>query len=349
MVMSPVFGALSERFPRKLMIAAGVALWSLATAAAAWSHSFGSFLLARALVGVGEAAYATLSPPLLSDFYPPHRRNRVLTRFFVAIPVGSALGFALGGFLGARWGWRAAFLFCGLPGLLAALATLTIQEPRRGALDDRRTEAATMAWPQALKSLSKNREYAWSVAGYTAVTFASGALADWFPAFLVRHRGMALEEAGSLVGAAAVLGGLGGTVVGGYLGDRLKGWLRQPYYAVSALSMALASVLAAVALLVTSKAGVAVTMILAQFFMWFYNGPINARIVNAVPSALRARALSLSILCIHLLGDALSPTVVGLVADAVGLHLGIACVPLAMAVGAGLWGHAWKTLPEEGV
>ncbi|MCX6927111.1 MAG: MFS transporter, partial [Verrucomicrobia bacterium] len=93
MLTSPIFGALADRYPRKWLIAAGVGLWSLATSGAALAVGFWSFLLARALVGVGEAAYATLSPALLSDFYPPQRRNRVLTFFFVAIPVGSALGF----------------------------------------------------------------------------------------------------------------------------------------------------------------------------------------------------------------------------------------------------------------
>ena len=108
-----MFGSLADRLPRTKLIAGGVALWSLATAAAAFAFDFWSFLIARAFVGVGEAAYATLAPPLLSDFYSAEKRNRVLTVFYVAIPVGAAIGFTLGGYLGANWGWRAAFLICG--------------------------------------------------------------------------------------------------------------------------------------------------------------------------------------------------------------------------------------------
>jgi MFS family permease len=120
MIASPLFGSLADRFARRNVIAAGVALWSLATAAAAWAGGFWTFLLARALVGVGEAAYATLTPALLSDFYPPQRRNQVLTWFYAAIPVGAALGLAwAAGWAsttdGARRSWPAACRACWRP------------------------------------------------------------------------------------------------------------------------------------------------------------------------------------------------------------------------------------------
>ena len=158
MLTSPIFGALADRWPRKVLIAAGVALWSLATGAAALAIGFWTFFLARALVGVGEAAYATLSPALLSDFYPSDRRNRILTIFYVAIPVGSALGFGLGGALGQHFGWRAAFLICGLPGIAVAAMALMIRDPGRGRFD---SDAAQIPprWPQAIQILLKNRDY----------------------------------------------------------------------------------------------------------------------------------------------------------------------------------------------
>jgi MFS family permease len=346
MVMSPVFGTLADRVPRKMVIAAGVALWSLATGAAAFAVGFWSFLFARALVGVGEAAYATISPALISDFYPPAARNRVLTTFYVAIPVGSALGFWVGGVLGASHGWRVAFLACGLPGLLAAGSALLIKEPKRGTFDADAGEPPP-AWPAALRTLARNRSYVLTVAGYTAVTFASGALADWFPAFLARERGLGVDEAGRLIGIAAVVGGLGGTIVGGWLGDRLRGRTRQPYLALSAGSMAIATVLASLALVAKGTALITTLMISAQFFMWFYNGPINAILVNSVSSSLRARAFSLSILCIHLFGDAVSPPIVGGIADATGsLPFAVLLVPVALITGTSIWAYAWRRLPE---
>jgi MFS family permease len=346
MLASPVFGTLSDRWPRRFLIAGGVALWSLATGAAAFATGFLSFLAARALVGIGEAAYATISPSLISDFYPPARRNRILTVFYVAIPVGSAIGFTAGANLGQHFGWRTAFLVCGLPGVLAAGAALFIAEPRRGAFDAD-PEAPPPAWPEALRSLARNPTFALTTAGYVAVTFASGALADWFPAFLSRYRGMAVGDAGSLIGTAAAVGGLFGTAVGGWLGDRLRGVTRQPYLALSAGSMAITTGLVIAALLVEDHWPVFALMVSAQFFMWFYNGPVNAILVNSVSSGLRARAFSVSILCIHLFGDAISPPLVGEIADLTGsLAFAIGLVPVALVVCTAIWAFAWRRLPE---
>lgn len=347
MVASPVFGAMADRWPRKLVIAGGVALWSLATAAAAFATGFWTFLAARALVGVGEAAYATLSPAFLADYYPAERRNRILTVFYVAIPVGAALGFVLGGWLGQGYGWRAAFLICGIPGLLAALAVLAVRDPGPGDLDASASTSA-MHWPEALRSLRGNRTYVLTVGGYILVTFASGAMADWFPTYLARQRGMDLAQAGSIVGSATVVGGLGGTLAGGWLADRLSPYTRNPYLALSGATMALAAPLAVVALCVRGTWAIAAAVVAAQACMWCYNGPINAVLVNCVPPGLRVRAFSLSILAIHLLGDAISPPIVGGIADLTGsLSLGVALVPLTLLSGSIIWLVGWRRAPTS--
>ncbi len=346
MLTSPLFGALADHVPRKRLIAAGVALWSLATAAAAFATGFWTFLLARALVGVGEAAYATLAPPMLADFFAPARRNRVLTVFYVAIPVGAALGFVLGGVIGAHWGWRAAFLVCGLPGLLAAAAALAIKDPGPGAWEVVPPGPA-VGWPEALRTLLRTPTYLYAVAGYTAVTFAAGGMADWFPAYLTRYRGMDVAAAGSLIGTVTVAGGLAGTALGGWLADRLKGRTRNAYLALSACSMVPAAACAALALVVPAGPLVGVTMFFAQFFLWFYNGPINTIIANAVGASMRARAFALSILSIHLFGDAISPPIIGVISDQTGTLLpGVALVPAFMLLGAVIWGIGWRRLPE---
>ncbi len=341
MLASPLFGTLADRFARRKVIAFGVGLWSLATAAAALAQGFWSFLFARALVGVGEAAYATLSPGLIADYYPPERRNKALTWFYVAIPVGAAVGFAVGGALGQQFGWRTAFVAVGLPGLLAAAWVWFLREPPRG--DE--PVVAPPDWPTALRLLRTNRPYVYAVGGYVAVTFASGALADWYPTFLARHRGFDLAEAGSIVGAGTVLGGLGGTLAGGYLGDWLTGRLNNPYFWLSAVSMTLAAGLAVVALHVDGAGPVTAAIVAAQFCLWCYNGPINAIIVNSVPANLCARAFALSILAIHLLGDAISPPIVGLLADSgLGLAAALWTVPATLAIGAAIWGVGWRRL-----
>ena len=346
MLSSMMFGALADRYPRKVLIAAGVALWSLATALAAFATGFWTFMLARALVGVGEAAYATLAPALLSDFYAPERRNRILTIFYVAIPVGSAMGFILGGMFGQMYGWRAAFLICGLPGILMALLALWIPDPGRGRYDTD-ADVTPPKRPEAIGLLLRNREYMLVVAGYTVVTFASGALADWFPTYLQRNRGMSIEMSGHYVGISAVVGGLLGTITGGFLADRLKKWTRQSYMALSGWSMLLATIFGFFALTLQNAMSAVIMLFFAQFFLWFYNGPVNAMLTNCVPSALRVRAFAFTILLIHILGDAISPTIVGLASDYIGLQAAIQLVPIAMGIGAAIWLYTWRTLPER--
>ena len=347
MLTSPVFGALADRMSRKVLIALGVALWSLATAGGALATGIVSFILARALVGVGEAAYATIAPSLISDYYPPERRNRFLTIFYVAIPVGAALGFTLGGLIGNAYGWRAALLVVGLPGLIAAALALLIKEPARGTYDP--VPAASIpSWPEALRVLRRTAPYLFAVAGYVAVTWAGGGMADWFATFLVRHRGMDLSGAAGLTGAATVVGGLAGTLTGGLLADWLKKKTKAPYFALSCFSMIPAAGFALLALTAENRLVIGGAILLAQFFMWFYNGPINAIIVNSVPAAMRARAVSMSILSIHLFGDAISPTMIGEISDRTGsLMNGMILIPVMMLLGAAIWGVGWKRIANS--
>jgi sugar phosphate permease len=193
-----------------------------------------------------------------------------------------------------------------------------------------------------------------AVAGYTAVTFAQGAMADWFPSFLVRNPdlGMDVGKAGMLVGASAVVGGLAGTTLGGWLADKLIGHTRHPYLALSAGSMVFAILSTLAALRLGSATGVIAAMFFAQFFLWFYNGPINALIANSTGGELRARAFALSILSIHLLGDSISPTIVGKLSDTLEAagdvdHLGtsLLLIPAAMLVGTLIWAWGWRRLP----
>ena len=136
MVASPLFGTLADAgVNRRLLLIVGIVLWSLATAAGALATGFWTFLLARALVGVGEAAYATITPALLADLYAPENLPSAMARFNVGLPVGAALGFAVGGSIGHRFGWRIAFLVCGIPGLLLASSIWKIKDPGRGYFD----------------------------------------------------------------------------------------------------------------------------------------------------------------------------------------------------------------------
>lgn len=338
MVASPVFGHFAERGRRPLLIAFGVALWSLATAAGAFAQGFASFLIARALVGVGEAAYATISPALIADHYEPTKRNRVLTFFYVATPVGAALGFVIGGFVGEHYGWRAAFLAVGLPGLLVAAVALLLPDPERGRFDE--VKEPPPSWPEALRQLRRNPRYLFTVFGYVAVTFATGGIGEWFPTLLHRDRGFDLAQAGTVAGVGTVLGGLVGTILGGVIAEQLvKRGVKEAYLWTSALSLIPAIVLAVVALYVADGfVPVLVAITLCQVFLWMYNGPVNTLLVNATGPGLRARAFALSILAIHALGDVISPPIIGAISDVSGsLNFAVGLVPIALVVGTLIW------------
>jgi sugar phosphate permease len=239
-------------------------------------------------------------------------------------------------------------LACGLPGLLAAVAVLSVPEPARGTFD-RDGAGQALPWKLAVPQLLRNPTYLYAVAGYVLVTFAAGAMADWFPAFLARERGLDLAEAGRVVGTATVIGGLLGTLGGGWLGDRLAALgLKNPYFLLSWTTIAGAAAMACAALWVRDATALFWSIAAAQALLWCYNGPINAILVNCVPSGLRVRAFSLSILAIHLFGDAISPPIVGAIADATGsLPLAVTLIPIALVAGAAVWWLGWQRIQPQ--
>jgi MFS family permease len=342
MLTAPVFGRLGERASRTRLIALGVAIWSLATAAAGFAHSYGALLAARSLVGVGEAAYATLAPALLGDYYPAERRGRVMSVFYLAIPIGSALGYVLGGLLTHAYGWRAAFFAVGGPGLLLAAAALAIREPPRGQFDLEKPEPLPLG--ATLRALARNREYVWTVAGYTAYTFALGGLAQWMPAYLMRVRHMDGAGANAVFGAITVLTGLLGTAAGGTLAEALRHRVRHRYLWVSGVSALLAAPLAVLAFRLGAPAALWTAIALAEFLVFMSTGPINTVLVNCLGPAMRTTGFAVSILVTHLLGDALSPYLIGLVSDHTSLQSAVLLVPIAFAGGAAAWLWAQRTL-----
>jgi MFS family permease len=343
-ITSPLFGRLGDRRSRPRLIAAGVALWSLATAAAGFARTFTQLVAARAGVGVGEAAYATISPALLADVFPAERRGRAFAIFYVAIPVGAAVGFLLGGVLERAFGWRAAFVAVGLPGLALAALAATMPDPRTAS--GARIAGATETVSMTLRALGRNSRYAGTVLGYAAYTFAIGGLAVWMPTFLERVRGLELAHADFLVGAVTAVAGLGGTFIGGYLGDRLTARVPEGHLWLSGVSALVAVVPAWLALTSTSPATYQTSFFVAEFLLFLSTGPINVVIVSAVPAGMRAMAMAVSIFVIHAIGDAISPPIIGLLADSRGLAQAVLIVPAAIVVSGVVWTMTAKAGPR---
>jgi predicted MFS family arabinose efflux permease len=332
MVAAPLTGWLGDRYPRKPLIVLAALFWSASNLFTATVHSYFSLVLRHAALGIGEASFSIYAPALLADFYPEDQRNRVLTIFYTAIPVGAAAGYALGGVLGGRFGWRVPFFVSAFPGILIALLILfLVKEPPRGATDAKLRNQTRSAAISPF-SLVRNAPYLYATLGLAMVVFSLGGISSWIPSFLQRRAGYSPGAAGLIVGALTVLGGLGGTAIGGWIAQR---WLRTNYralYLVSAWS-ALLTVPPAVLCFFGPRSAIVPSLAVALFFIFLGNGPLNAAIVNSVPAAIRATAIAAELFLIHALGDAPSPRIIGLVSDhsSLGTGLGVTLVSLLLA------------------
>lgn len=324
-------GYLSDRFRRKTIISLGVLLWSLATLAAAFARSYEELLVCRALLGVGEAAYATSAPSIIADLYSDDQRSRKLALFYLATPVGSALGYILGGFIGEHFGWRAVFLVGGLPGLVFAALAALIDEPARGRLDP---EAAPP--PGSLAATLKRivRTPAWRIntVGLAMMTFTVGGLALWMPTYLERVHGMSTSAANLVFGGVTVAAGFCGTLLGGHLGDRMQARSAGGYFRLSGAGLALSAPLLIAMTTVSWLPGLFAVAFCAELLLFLNTGPLNAALVGCVPAALRGTAFAANIFCIHALGDALSRTLIGVVSDRAGQALGSEAAGLNVAI-----------------
>jgi MFS family permease len=356
---APVFGYLGDRCSRRWLIAIGVAVWCAGTMLSGSARGLGALVCFRILVGIGEASYGTLSPGWIADLYPPEKRNNALSFFYIAIPVGSALGYIVGGGLASVYGWRTAFLVAGLPGLLLAALLLLVREPRRGASDqpesgriDPGAERFKGSAPlsAALRSygrLFKIRDYRLTVLGYVAQTFALGAFATYAVAFLERTHHLEYAAADRFFGTALVLTGLGATVVGGVCGTAWRKRSPAGYSNVLALS-ALAAIPVSFAAFVTPDIGWSkVCLVAAMFFLFLSTGPVNTLILETVPTAQRAGAMAASIFAIHLFGDLGSPKLVGWLSVRLGdlREAILLTLPMAIVVCAMFW--TWLALAQR--
>ncbi|NTX12683.1 MFS transporter [Myxococcus sp. CA056] len=332
MLASPVGGFLGDRYPRRLLVAGGVLLWSLATGASGLATSFIALLVARAVIGIGEAGYGAVAPSIISDLYPREQRTRMLAFFYIAIPVGAAAGYGLGGWLTQAYSWHVAFFAGGVPGLILGALAFFMPEPKRGAMDGP-DAAAKLPFMVGLKGLGRNAAF-WAVtAGYTLMTFSIGGLGFWMPTYLVRERGMAADSSGFIFGAITAVAGLLGTVAGGWLGDKMDRKREGGGLWMSGIGLLLAAPCMYLAVNLKDVGPALAAMGVAQFLIFLNSGPINAAIVNCVPPAFRAFAMGLNVLCIHLLGDAISPTLIGNIADAANLRTAIAVNALPVLLG----------------
>jgi MFS family permease len=334
MCSAPVLGFLADRFSRWVIVGVCVILWSLATATSGVALTFAALFVTRIFVGIGEGGYGPAAPTILADYFAHHMRGRIMAIFCGAIPVGSALGYVLGGLINHQFGWRWAFYLVAIPGILLGLLCFFQKDPR--------TRTETLGRPERRRAgredyltLLRNRSFVINCLAQTAMTFALGGMAFWMSAYLIfRHQSPALAT--PIFGGITVVAGLLSTLLGGFLADRLQKRFSGSYFLVSGVGMILAFPFC-IAMLYTPFPLAWGFLFGAVFFVFLNTGPSNAALANVVNPTVRATGFAVNILIIHALGDAISPPLLGAVAGRYDMNVAFLIISAAMLVSGIIW------------
>jgi len=340
MIAAPFMGPLAKKFARKPVIVVGAFIWSGATLLTAVTHNFDELLIRHTLVGIGEASFVILSPVFIADMFPENQRGRVMGIFYLAIPVGTALGYVIGGMMGPTYGWRVPFYVGAAPGVLLALLFLLIPEPPLGQFDPHEKNPDR----DTLLGLIHNPAFLTATLGMAMMTFALGGLQVWMPTFLHRVHGYTLGQANQLFGLSTAVNGLFASVLGGYLSDYLLRRTRAAHYLVSAVSLAM-GIPAMWMALFTSGHTMVVGIFVAEFLLLLNTGPLNAAVINSVSAQVRAMALAVNIFIFHLLGDIPSAWLIGYMSDHYSLQRAFFAPVVAIALSSIILFYGMKYAP----
>jgi len=352
MCAAPILGWLADRVSRWWLIAVSVTLWSLASG---WSGVAGSFVIllcTRAFVGIGEAGYGPAAPTILSDLYPIERRGRTLSYFYLAMPVGGALGYAFGGKISDLLNWHWAFYLVVPPGLILAGLCLFMRDPRTRSTSELRPvrQRATL---NDYRKLLRTPSYLINTAAMTALTFAIGGISAWVPDYIYSDRGAEFPASDNLLGninltfgAITAVAGFFATLLGGWTGDLLRKRFANSYFLVSGVAVLFAFP-ATIGMLYIRFPGAWVCIFFAVFFLFFNTGPTNTALANVTSPNIRATAFALNIFVIHLLGDMASPPLIGAIRDRWNMNVAFFLVSLTILLAGVFWFWGAKYLARD--
>ncbi|SPE44379.1 Major facilitator superfamily (MFS) transporter (fragment) [Candidatus Sulfotelmatobacter sp. SbA7] len=316
-------------------------MWSFATLLTAFTKTFDELLIRHTLVGIGEASFVILSPTFVADMFPPEKRGRVMGVFYLAIPVGTALGYLLGGVMGPKYGWRTPFYVGAAPGVLLALLLLLIPEPALGQFDPPESKVPER---DTLRSLVRNPAFLTATFGMAMMTFALGGLQVWMPTFLHRAHGYSLQEAGLVFGLSTLVNGLVASLAGGWISDRLLRRTKSAHYLVSAVSLGLGIPAMCVALFASGRPMI-VGIFVSEFLLLLNTGPLNAAVISSVGPHVRAAALAANIFVFHLLGDVPSAALIGYISDKYSLQLAFLGPVIAITLSSAILFYGMRFAP----
>ncbi len=355
--IAPVFGFFGDRKGRPRIMAAGVAVWSAATAFSGITTTYLGQMATRAFVGLGESAYSVIAPSAIADYFGKSSRGRVFAIYAGAIPVGSALGYVIGGALEPRIGWQKAFFVVGIPGIILAAILFFMPDPPRGQQEAEGVDPEDKNLPlvEVYKSLFKNGGFMFTVLGYAAYTFVVGGMAFWMPTYIVRYFPVTLEEGNLVFGGVTVVGGFVGTLVGGWWADWIERRSGNGYLKVSAWSMVVVVPLFFLMLRMTDFKQFAIALFFMEVVLFLSISPLDAAVLSYVRPGLRATAMALNVFLIHFLGDGISRALMGKISDGSDLRTAIALLPWVLLLAGVLWfiGYVfyWQAVawPEKGL
>ncbi len=317
-IASPLMGVLGDRYNRRRLLSFGVALWSVATVGTAFATGYYDMFLWRALLGIGEASYGIIAPSLLADLFPPKYRGRVMGLYFLALPLGGAIGSGIGGYFSSHSDWRHAFWVVGVPGLIAAVAGLCMNDPGRGASEGKPTTKGDRPGLSEYLSIFKTPSFVYNTAGQAAVTFALGAYAVWAVTFYQRVQGMDGAKAGVWIGIITATAGLLGILLGTVAADALLRVTKRAYLIWPGVAVAIAVPCIVGTILDSNRTASLTFLFVASIMMASVLGPGNTVTANVVPANRRAAGYALCIFLVHLFGDISSPLLIGYVSDLFG-------------------------------
>jgi MFS family permease len=343
MISAPILGLLADRISRWLIVGVAVILWSLASGASGLAATFAILFATRICVGIGEGGYGPAAPTILSDLFPIERRGRIMAIFYTAIPVGSALGYVIGGLIGAHLGWRWAFYFVAPPGLLLGLLCFWQRDPRVG--EHHLVQKSPRRSLADYLRLFRTRSYVINCIAQTLMTFVTGGLGFWVPAYL-RYRNQSPDVGMTTFGLITVIAGLVSTLLGGVVADKLRSRFAGSYFLVSGIGMLIACPFFIATLYIPFPAAW-IPMFVAIFFLFLNTGPSNTALANVSLPAVRATAFAVNILIIHAFGDVQAFWLLGYIGGHTNMRVAFLVVSGIIFASGVVWLLGVKYLPAD--
>lgn len=310
-------GRLTDTWSRKRLIALGVTLWSVLTAASGLAWNYTSFLLSRVGVGIGEASCAPAGQSLIGDLYPPRQRARAMGIFMAGLPLGLFFAYLLSGAIGEAWGWRAAFLVACIPGLILAVLALFIREPPRGAAEPQVVPSAAAAVRSPYATVLRIPTMWWIIVSGLLFNFNMYAMNIFQTPFLQRFHELGLRDANNISAVSLGLAGLVGLFLGGWLGDRIHSRLVNGRLLLAATAVGLAAPCVYVALQRPAGSVVAfmLFMSIATALIFVYYSTVYSAIQDVVAPRYRGTAVALYFFAMYVLGASFGSTALGALSD----------------------------------